>query len=319
MAKAKKRQKAREQKSSLKYYFTFLALILIFLLSPQEEYDQWGFRVSEIRQREKILNSSLNYARTIVEATQDQQALEVYNFFAANARMAIPREGGVVIHETDGQIPEHPFEVIALLEADCKQHSAWAELYSLEMVLALFNSQFRFLALRDNTTTQPLWAGLIILHEMNHARNLLDPKVEQLPQTQQGYCLEETRTHKFMARLVNKLAGRGYRELILLKVNEVALWLKEQGFQPGSTIISHTPIPYDSINFEFWNNKSFWAGVEDFIYQIGGPPLSLEDKAARQNLFWIELHFELIQRYYPGSQKDKDAEMACWLCQYFQE
>lgn len=195
-----KKIKKKRQSTFLRQVFLVLGVSLIVWLIKGDSQPQKVFISQEqsIAIREKIANKWLNYVNDIVNQTQDAAAIKVRTFLFNNCNLGLPEQDSIRILQLEGAQLQAPFALVVLLEEDQYKGRFWQIQYQNNQGAAIFIAYPQWpkmLIIREDIPLSPLWAGLLLLHEANHAKDSIDPQISKLPMSTQ-----ERITHELIHR-----------------------------------------------------------------------------------------------------------------------
>lgn len=241
-------------------------------------------KISALNERGVAAMDWLADFRDIVVKTNDTEARELLEV-AKHSVVAIPTETGVLIigKKTDDTAPR----IIPLLPSD-KQYTLWKGFFT-ETAMADFVSLYgASIVLRNDAPISPLFRGIIFAHETRHLRFFQEHPYEI--RSNRAYCEEERDTHEFENRLLLKIGGEPYKQLLLKEINHLSAKQSAEGVS--------FPLKA-AYNYE--------------LDKIFGPALSDSERATREAALLIDTVFRFIDAHFNGDKKEPKTEFLCQI------
>lgn len=226
--------------------------------------------------------------REVVEKTKDPQAEKIFEMLRANNEVVLPNDTGFSFIGKD--IESEPIRILPLLLSD-KQYTfpLWQRFFQSD-IAAAFVSDERLVVIKEDAPTSPVFKGLILVHEGNHALRYLEhPYTER---SNKAFSEEERDTHEFVARLMAMIGSTPYEQLLSSEVRRMTTTVKQtaEGMQFSPSGKYHEEL--------------------DTIF---GPALSDSEKYKREKLLWLDTVFHFIDAYYVGNKDEKEGVKAEFL------
>src|SRR6185503_5206214 len=151
----------------------------------------------------------------------------------------------------------------------------WQNIASNKGFGANFFAESRTIVVRDHAPTSPIWKGIILLHEGNHAGTaIFAPYNQKDPML---FSMDERDSHEFENRLLSALGGKPYELLLNREVERMKLLILSKGDEIGSLFVGRTDYNSD-------------------LDKIFGPAQSQFEKDYRQTHVWLHAVFTMLDR-----------------------
>jgi hypothetical protein len=229
--------------------------------------------------------------RDVAEATRDEEAKSIASFLEKEAGIGVARENSfypVFLQPND----QTKVLIVPILDGDVGRVSNLSTFSNDQTFMASFISQLKLIMLRP-VPLSDAWRGVILLHEGRHA--LLASKGSQsrdpwlLP-------LEERDTHNFQNRIVGKLGGEKYAQLLREEIDRQRSYTGNKHFPSGT---------------RFVDIGSYQAGLDEAF----GPAKSDIERVSRQTQVWMHAIFTLVDE--DSSISDKQAYKAALMLKIY--
>ncbi len=232
-------------------------------------------------QRQPIKNKWVECAEKIARIAHDQQADLVMDLLKNNTLLCMPSDQGVKFLE--GATPGKPWiGFVSILPEDQLPSDHWRELANSHNFGAIFAPEAMTIIVRENMPCSPIWKGIILLHEGDHAGHMIYAPYDWHNST--IFSMAERDTHEFQNRIMSIIGGEAYADLIDQEVNRLRNATIKDGGKIGEFIPSRTK--YDS--------------QLDVIF---GPAESEFERDMRETHVWIHAMFTLIDRDFKGDKE----------------
>lgn len=202
-------------------------------------------------------------AQRITDQTGDDEAADVLNFLQIHTILAEPRADGAFVTLEESVTPTW-VACLPLLSEDAQLCPAWRREME-EGFSASFRPDFRAIMFQGHVGFSPTWRGIMFLHEGHHAMTYTRTPYNW--RSARVYTERERDTHAFQNRLVGKIGGPRYQELL---DTQVARLLRAE--------------------------PTTWAQYSCEVDEIFGPPTSEREMGIRQAHWIIHAGFLAIQR-----------------------
>jgi hypothetical protein len=234
-------------------------------------------------ERRQLRDSWLESAEQVANQTGDGEAKKVVRFLRDNGCLLAPISLGVQFLEegkTDNWVG-----IVPLLPGDETKSEYWQK-ENEESMAAWFLPTSRFLVLRSNMAFSPTWQGILLLHEGHHACTYIPTPYDW--EDTQTFCYKERDTHAFQNRVMQRLGGVRYEQLLRQEINRMRTALKEE----EASLDTHYP------------QRTEYNFALDGVF---GEAQSQMEQDARQSHFWIHAVFVLMEEDLVGDVEDRKA------------
>lgn len=232
--------------------------------------------------RPEIWREWLSAAETVARCTKNRQAKEVWQFLTENGTVSQPHFLGFQYLEANKA--RNWFAAVPIMPGDEGVSQHWQKMCQTNQAAAHFLPDMRAIIVKPGLS--PLWRGILLLHEGNHARSWIRTPYDW--QDQQIFSEKERDTHTFQNHLMEALGGQRYRELLHREVQRILTVAKEGEGPLGSFLPTR-----EEYNPEF-----------DEIFD---PAESEFDQALRQTHFWLHAVFNFLETYFKGDVERQKA------------
>lgn len=221
-------------------------------------------------------------AKKIYDQTQDPEAKMVVDAILPAMITAAPNPKGVMILEA--AMPNAPWTYFVPLFASDKQIPMFRKFIDNPHIFASYGPDVRGLTVREIDPCSQFWKGISLLHEAHHAGDtLFEPYDWKNPQI---FAAKERDVHNFENRLMAKIGGVAYNQLLQKEVARLRAELKKQGLNG----VKRQAGPMT--NYSLPNRTDYMPELDKILT----PALSQMEKDARQTHFWIHAVFTLYEQ-----------------------
>jgi hypothetical protein len=232
------------------------------------------------KKRIEIVNEWMDLAGRVAARTGDAEALQVISFFQQNVIIgrpgeSLPQDGAKVIGVQNATWTEKSFSIVPLISGDESIAPVWKD-HMEGAAGASFSPAGRVMVIKSHAQFSDLWKGMLLLHEGHHARSFLTKRYDY--QDLHTYCEKERDTHAFQNRVISRLGGDPYYDVLAAEVAFIEEANRLEGSKPPAGWLPH-------------------GSGKHTLDSVFGPPLSLEEQSVRAAHFVIHAHFELIDRH----------------------
>jgi len=238
-------------------------------LAKRKELRDWWFKAAE----------------KAASSTGDSEANRLVAFLRLNAILAEPF--GDQAKTLEASKSEEWFYFVPLIEGDELSGEFWAKLLASPNVGASFNPGTGLLIVRSDPISQD-WAGIILLHEVRHVRDLITEEYNW--QDNMTFCRKERDVHEFENRLIAKLGGERYQKFVDAEVQNMVGASRDAKLELGESMLTGTEYPQEL-------DKIFGVAKSDF------------ERAVRATHVDIDVNFRLVDRYWKGNKEEQKAVM----------
>lgn len=239
----------------------------------------------EIERRTQASQEWVNSIHGVVEKTQDTEAQHLLNGVLGGIAVGLPDPERYLIPV---QGPEQPTIIfVPLFTSDTDVSELTKMMMSPNSSQAAHYTENRPGRIYFNSEVKlsPFLQGLLMLHEAKHA------DIFESHQFREGHeldhWLEEVATFEFEFKLLQKLCGKSYEELV---DKSVARFIEEYVDKDG--LGGTLPKP-GSIDI---------AAIDE----VFGPSLSEREPTLRKSIVWMDVVFRMFEQIYPDTaQRDK--------------
>ncbi len=228
----------------------------------------------------------------VVEKTKDPQAKEIFEMLKEKSEVVLPNDTGFSF--IDKHLNSKAIRVLPLLPSD-KQYAfpLWQRFFQSD-IAAAFVSDERLVVIKEDAPTSSVFKGLILVHEGNHALKYLEhPYTER---SNKVFSEEERDTHEFVARLLAKIGGAPYEQLLSSEVQRMTTTAKQT-----------------TEGMRFSSSGKYHEELDN----IFGPALSDSERYKREKLLWLDTVFHFVDKYYTGTSEEKEGVKAQFLLEIY--
>ncbi len=241
-------------------------------------------------------------AQLVYQRTQDPEAKMVLDMILSNTVAVAPAPQGIKFLEAAR--PGSPWTALLPMISSDQMLVAMQPKFSGQF-LATYQQDLRVMFVREYLPTSQIFRGLMLLHEAHHAGDLLyQPYDSQNPQM---FAAKERDVHNFQNRLMSKLGGARYKQLLDAEVRRLRAGLLKNGLKG----VQIQPGGLTSITFP--RRTPYNPGLDEALT----PALSQMEKDTRQTHFWFHAIFTLYEQ--DRSPVDAEAGKANILLTLYRE
>lgn len=222
-----------------------------------------------------------NAAQHVADVTQDADAKRVMGYFRTSVGFGLPGTNSVTIiyAPPDGA---SGILIVPILRQDEELDVGLKKINNSQNTMALFRPEARVIALRSEPMSD-VWKGVLLLHEGRHALSYSLTHYDSADIRQ--LCYEERDTLEFQDRIVAKLGGETYANVLRAEIDRLRSQLAAAG------LALETKMPPR-------------GGYQPVLETAFGPAETDLERASRQTQLWTHAAFTLIDEDYRGSDKE---------------
>ncbi len=247
-----------------------LSLALVFFYSLS----------APVQSRQEIVAEWMGDLKMVAENSGDARINDIFKMLEERAVTAIPTGTGADIIAKEGQSAD--LKIIPLLPSDGK-FEIWKTLVEGDSFTATFIEEIGGLVLKNFEPISPIFKGMVIAHEGNHAFLFLQRKAPL--SKEKAYCYEEKDTHELEIRLLSGITQGKYEKVLDKEADRIYKNVAE-----GKDLGSSVPTP---------------SLVPDSFREMFGPSLSSQEDGIRKTTFWVHSVFRFIDKYYQGNKEEQ--------------
>lgn len=240
--------------------------------------------VDQLALRKSIVDGYITNAEIVANNTNNSQAKTIVKLIRHGLVIAMPNQEGLQVLENYSQSGKPALIIVPLLEKDGKNFNEnWKSIQNDKGAGAFYYPEVRTIVLKDNDAISPLWKGIILLHEGNHAGTMMYAPYDWTDLVL--FSSAEMLTHEFENKLLLSLGGEKYRSLLEKEVERIKMGSDLEGKVPRRT--------------------DYHQEMEG----IFGPAFSEREKDIRETHFWINAVFTFLGRNFNNPEEKKTAFM----------
>jgi len=241
----------------------------------------------EIERRTQAAQEWVNGIYEVVEKTKDTEAQRLLNGVLGGIAVGLPDPEQYLVPV---QGPEQPtIFIVPLFTSDTDASEVTKMMMNPNSSLAAYYTENKPGRIYFNSEVEmsPLLRGLLMLHEAKHAEIFESNQFSKRHEL--DHWLEEVATFEFEFKLLQKLCGKSYEELI---DESVARFIEEYGDKDGQGGTLPRPGSIDI------------AAVDE----VFGPSRSERERTLRKSLVWMDMVFQIFEQADPDTAQMNKAK-----------
>lgn len=239
-----------------------------------------------VTQRKAIIQEWIAQADAIAQKTKNPQAIKIVDLLKTNGVMCRPNENGIQFLE--GATPGKTWVgFVPIMKNEVMPNQKWKDMAeSNDGAGAHYIADANTIVLLDSTPTSPIFKGIILLHEGNHAAIALFNPYDQ--SDLRLFCYDERDTHEFQNSLMAAVGGKVYQDMLNKEIQRMKDIDDKNGIRHADAFTGRGP----------YNPE---------LDKIFGPAQSQVERDLRQTHIWIHAVFTMIDMYGSGDKEDNKA------------
>ena len=264
----------------MKKVLIVIAVVMSVVLSVSSAFAD---DTAETVERKEVIRGWLAAGDMVARRTGNADASVIMRFLHEASSLGIPisHEGASAIKLAE-EAKDIPLLLVPLLARDRGLSSAWQRIFDSDTLVATYNfSPQPHIILKESNQFSPVWQGLVLIHEGNHALAFSGHAFEGIEDPGVVHTLAELYAYDLEITLVQQIGGQAYEELLKEEMRRL-----RRGYVQKKLIT--TP------DYPLYGKR---------LDQIFGPSNSHLEIGVRGTIFWMNAIFRLIDEMYPEAEE----------------